>query len=291
MTTATTIEFKRKREIGEIIGDTFKFLRRNFKQVSVLLIKTAGIPFLLLIAGTVYNSYSSMTIDFGDFSNPFAIFRSTDVILSSVIVYFFLFIYFSFLYAGILSIIKSYIKNDGVIIDDEVTTEVNAKIGAIITGGLLKYFLLVLGWMLCVIPGIIICAPLLLIFPFIIFENESPVEALKKSFQLIQVDWLMTFFALFLMILVWYVASAAFSMPIFIYTLIKTFTIVQEGSLADSNSLIDPVMIGLTVFASLIQYFLYLMIPVSSALMYYNLNERRNQSGSLEQIDRIGDNA
>lgn len=282
----TPITIRKKRDLGDIITDTFKFIRRNFKQIFKLILKTTSVPMLLLIGGIIYNSIASLSIGTVDLTDPYAVFKSTDIIISTIILYLFILIYISFLYAGVLSIIKSYIKNNGIIKDDEVTTEVKSKIGVIIGGGLLKYFVLFFGWMLCVIPGIIICAPLLLIFPFIIFEDESPFSAFKKSFELIKKDWLMTFLTLFIMVIIWYVISIVFSLPALIYTMIKTFAAVQDGSFGNLG---DPILTTLTALASIVQYLLYFVIPVSSAFMYYNLNERENNSGTLDAINQIGE--
>jgi len=280
----TPINIRRKRDLGDIITDTFKFIRRNLKQIFKLILKTTGVPMLLLIGGIIFNSITSLNFSL-NITDPYAAFKSQEVIISTIILYLLIFIYISFLYAGVLSIIKSYIKNNGIIKDEEVTSEVKSKIGVIIGGGLLKYFVLFFSWMLCLIPGFIVCAPLLLIFPFIIFEDESPINAFKKSFELIKKDWLMTFLTLAIMVIIWYAISIVFTLPTVIYTMIKTFTVIQDGSL---DNLADPILTTLTVVASVTQYLLYFVIPVSSAFMYYNLNERENNSGTIDSINQIG---
>ena len=55
------IEFKRKREMGDIIADTFKFLRRNSKAVFTILAKTAGIPFVIFVIAQGYYTYISFS--------------------------------------------------------------------------------------------------------------------------------------------------------------------------------------------------------------------------------------
>ena len=110
------VEFKRKREIGEILSDTFKFLRGNFKIIFRLLAKTAGIPFLLFIAASAYNVYATYNSPAFDFTNPYGIFNSGASIISALIVYFMIFIYLSFLYSGMMALVGSYIKNKGTII-------------------------------------------------------------------------------------------------------------------------------------------------------------------------------
>ena len=119
------INFKRKRELGEIITDTFKFLRRNFKAIFRNLFKIAGLPFVIFIAASAYNAQSSLGNEsLFNPTNPFSLFDSTTVIISTLLVYVTLFLFITFLNTGIISIIKSYVTNEGQIIDEEVSATV-----------------------------------------------------------------------------------------------------------------------------------------------------------------------
>ena len=89
------IEFKRKREFGEIITDTFKFLRQNFKITFKILGKTAGIPFILFIIAQVYYSSITFSSAFGQ-TDIFGAFEATSLLVGALFMYAFLFLYFSF---------------------------------------------------------------------------------------------------------------------------------------------------------------------------------------------------
>lgn len=286
------IEFRKKREIGEIITDTFKFLRRNFKDIFAIVIRTAGIPFLLLIAAAFYNSYSSLKTNPEDFGNPFSILTNSQAILSSLVLYLMIFIYFSFLYAGVLSCIKSYIQNKGAIIREDVLANVRQRSMSVLGTGMGKFLLLFIAWMLCVLPGVFIFAPLALIFPIFIFENKGFSESLSGSFTLIKEDWVMSAIAIAFGFVIWYLISLVFSLPLMIYFFVKMLAFVQEGDAGNIGTLIDMPFVILTALASLMQYLAYLFMPIVAAFVYYNLNERKNQTGSLNRIDTIGsDNA
>ena len=284
------INFKRKRELGEIITDTFKFLRRNFKAVFRNLFKIAGIPFLLFVLATAYNAYSSFGNNtFFDVSNPFSFFDSMSVLISSLLVYLFVFVFMISLQVSILSTIKSYIKNEGIINDNEVMATVKEKLGDIALAGLGKTVLTIIGFLLCFFPGVYISIPLFLLFPLLIFDNKKVGDVFSGCFDLVKDNWWITFATVFILGLLWYVISIIFSLPSMIYVWVKMFTSMQEGSLSDPSSMFDIGTIILTVIASSLQYIVYAFMPIGAAFIYYNLNEQKNQTGTLEQIDRLGE--
>jgi len=284
------INFKRKRELGEVITDTFKFLRRNFKTYFKVLFKIIGIPFILFIAATIYNSY--LTLSNGaifDVTNPLASFNTVGILISTLILYFAIFLFFSFLHAGTSSIIKSYILHEGQIIEKEVLEEVKENIGRTITTGLGKYAILIIGYMLCFFPGVYLSAPLFIIFCIMVFEKKNTSDSISQCFHLIKNEWWMTFLTMIVLGLIWYIFSLIYSLPLSIYLGIKIFTSGLENNLSDPSSIYDLGTITLTVLASALQYLTFIFIPIGATLVYFNLNERKNQTGTLEQIDRLGE--
>lgn len=284
------INFKRKRELGDIITDTFKFLRRNFKAVFRNLFKIAGIPFLLFVIATAYNGYTSFgSSSLLDVNNPFSAFDSVSVLISTLLVYIAVFVFMIALQVSVLSTVKSYIANDGIIDDNEVLATVKEKLGDIALAGLGKTVLSVIGFLLCVIPGIYIAIPFFLIFPILIFENKKAGDVFSACFDLVKDNWWITFATVFILGLLWYVISIIFSLPSMIYIWIQMFTSMQEGSLSDTSGMFDMGTVILTVVASSLQYIAYVFMPIGAAFIYYNLNEQKNQTGTLEQIDRLGE--
>ena len=282
------IEFKKKREIGDIITDTFKFLRHNFKTIFKLLAKTAGIPFVLFIVVQFYYTRISFSSTQLDFNNPLGPFNTPEVLFTALLMYVCLFLYFAFLFAGIMAIVKSYIKNKGVINEQEVIQNIRDKTMSTITLGILKFLILLISFMLCFFPGVYVMVPMAMVFSILFFEEKSVSESISHSFTIIKNEWWMSFLSLLLVGLLWYIASIVLSLPLMIYMWIKMFTVMQEGSFSDPSDMFDGVTIALTLVASSIQYILYMVVPIGAAFIYFNLNERMNQTGSLEKIDTIG---
>ena len=166
--------------------------------------------------------------------------------------------------------------------------QVRNNLGRILTIGFAKYVLVMIGYAFCVIPGIYISVPFLLLFAIAVFRNIGVSQALTESFNLIKDEWWITFATIIVGGLIWYVINIAFSIPSMIYTAIKTMTIVQEGSLANPEGLFDATLLTITVIVSILQYVSYFFIPIMACFVYHNLNERKNQTGTLERIDSIG---
>jgi hypothetical protein len=191
--------------------------------------------------------------------------------------------------ATVMSIVKSYIANEGEIVDKEVNDTVKARIGDIFLAGFGKGILTFIGYLLCVIPGIYISIPFYLLFPILIFENKKVGAVFSACFDLIKDNWWITFASVIVLGLLWYLISMVFTLPSMIYIWVKMFTSIQENSLSDPSSMFDIGTVILTVIASALQYLAYVFMPIGAAFIYFNLNEQKNQTGILEQIDRLGE--
>lgn len=288
--TTNYIEFKRKRELGDIITDSFKFLRQNAKMIFRILAKTAGIPLTLFIVAQAYYTSVSFASVFSQSSNPFGVFETTSILVSAICMYAFLLVYFSFLFTGVSAIIHSYITHKGVIKETEVINHIRTKIGATLLAGTAKFFILALAFVVCFIPVIYFSVPLYLLFAILIFENKNVSDAIGRAFDIIKDEWWITFFTMFLIGLLWYVASLVLSLPAIIYVWIKTFITIQEASASYTGleGPLDVVSIVITTISTAIQYILYVIVPIGASFVYYNLNERKHQTGTLERINSIG---
>ena len=96
------IQFKKQRELGEIISDTFKFLRENYKLLFKMMVKLVSLPFALLVLATAFYSYSlpASFLQAVDFSS------GTFLIAFAVLIIAYVIFYASF-YATIYHFIKS----------------------------------------------------------------------------------------------------------------------------------------------------------------------------------------
>ena len=284
------IEFKKKRELGDILTDIFAFLRPNYKTLFSVLFKTTGIVFIILLLSVGYYTHvSSNILDPFSFTDNSEIFNSGSIIISALIMLSSVLLFYGLVFGTVLHYIKVYTENQGIIDQKKIIDGVKKDLGSIIGLTIISSIIIGFGLLLCIIPGIYLYVPLSLIFPILVFRKSTIFETIRESFELIKNEWLITFATLFVVGLISYFISMVFSIPAIIYTFIKAFTVASEGTLADPSSMFDWVFIVLNTIASVIQYIIiYLLTSISSAFIYFNLNERKHHSGAIEQIDSLG---
>ena len=196
--------------------------------------------------------------------------------------------YYSIMYGTVLHYIKLYIETRGVIDQDVLKDRVRSQLGSLIGATFLIAIIVFFGMMLCLLPGIYLAVPLSLGWALLVFENKSVGDVISDSFKLVKGEWWITFATMFVLGLLLYIANIVFSIPVIIYTLGKAFTSAEQISQGDMSSLFDWVYLTLNVISSAAQYILAGIFPIAIAFIYYNLNEKANQTGAFETIDSIG---
>ncbi|NJW52820.1 hypothetical protein [Salinimicrobium oceani] len=282
------IEFRRQRELGDIITDTFKFLRQNFKPLFKTIFKITGPVFVILLFAIGYYSYLGMDFLENPLFSDTAEIEIEVYLISIFILLCSMLAFYVLLYNTVLHYIKSYINNAGVVSNSEVAKGVKRDfapmLGILLLAGLISGF----GLMLCVLPGIYLWVPMALTPAILIFGRSSVMDSIGYAFDLIKNNWWSTFFTLFVMTLLVYIISMIFQFPLMIYYFIKTLTMAREGSVANPAELIDWVYVFFNVLSSLFQYLLTAVVIIATAFIYYSLDERKNATGSYDRISNLG---
>jgi len=192
------------------------------------------------------------------------------------------------------SIIKSYVDNKGEIKDEEVSLYIGRFFGQTLLSLFVVGILCFIGFLLCFLPGVYLVVPLSLIFSVIVFQEKSFSDAFSECFQLIKQNWWITFATVLVISILISLIGGIFQLPVVILRVIlsavETFTSLEEGA-GTSGALglgNNWLYLTLYIFASIAQYILGLVTLISLALIYFNLNEIHNKTGTLEDIDRIG---
>ncbi|MFZ0490992.1 MAG: hypothetical protein WBV11_04885 [Salegentibacter sp.] len=277
-----SIEFKQQRSLGDILSVTFRFLRENYKTFSRTLFKLVGPVFILLVAAVSYYSYSSMQ---DPFENSFT---SGGFLISFGILAIALLLYFTVLYTVVFNYIKSYIQNNGIIDETEISQGLRKDFGRMLGLGGISWLLSLAGLFIFILPGIYVSIPLTIAGAVLIFRNEGISESITESFSLVKGNWWFSFLTILVTFLIVYAISMAFQVPLAIYMIIKTLTVAKQSSTGDVTGSFGWFYIVLTVIASLIQYILYAVIPVAVAFLYFHLNEKKNFTGTYETIENLG---
>ncbi len=286
------IEFKKKRELGEILGDTFAFLRTQFKPFFTTFFKIAGPYIVALLLSTAFYMYAfkglmNFTIErSNDFYNPFLMLIAGLLLIASMI------IAYAISQSVTLHYIKNYIDNNGTTNYSEIKSDVYKNLWKFIGLSFLVGICLVFGLMFCVIPGIYLFVPLSLSYSILIFNKKGATEAFSDSFSLVNGHWWITFAYLLIITIIVMVAGYAFNIPAAIYTYAKMGIFSGEIDPENMmNDIVDPVSVILNMLSTLFQYLLSIISVVAGAIIYFDLNEKKNLTGTMERIQNLGNSS
>lgn len=290
--TPSFIQFKKQRDFGLILSDTFAFIRSEFKPfLKTIFTISAPAVVLFIICMAFYTHSVGDLLDFNiyttnpeRFDNPFfIIITALAYLISLVLVY----VYTA---SSALHYIKSYIENNGSVDVSEVKINVNKTIWGYFGLGILKWITIIFAIVLCVLPVFYVMVPMFLVFCIYIFERKrGATDAYSYSFYLVNEDFWLSLGTIIVIGILLYVLNLVFAIPTLIYTYAKMGIFSGEIDPANIDSMFkDPIYILLNVLSTLFQLVLNLIFVVASALLYFHLNEKKNFTGTYEQINTIG---
>ncbi len=303
------IELLKVRDFGEIITDSFNFVRQNFKPLVKCFFVFSG---FFLLAGALLMALNQAkmfsTVENGDFGDTSSVFSRTfgymgieywlALILSLVG-------YIS-LQVSMLSYLALYKEKGNVaptieevwgyvkyfflrVFGGMILIIILMAIGISIVFGLLYavtspniFAAIGLSVFLLMVPLVYIYPIFSLIFPIIVFENGSFGYAFGRAFTIIRRNWWATFGALFIMGLIIWVASFVILVPIGIISAINLITHMGKGT---SFSMVITVITGVLQALS---HLLYIVPIITISLCYFNLTEQLEGEGLLGRIGKLG---
>ncbi|MAZ72104.1 MAG: hypothetical protein CMC70_03060 [Flavobacteriaceae bacterium] len=285
-----SIQFKKQRDLGAILGDTFKFIRLQWKPLFGLIFRIAGPALILLVVAyvfymqTVFGSLGAFETNpflYGDTNFGFSVILSLLLMILSGVAY------YGLMYGTVMHSIQSYIQNGGEINKKEVIARVKKDFWKLMGMSLLTGLIIGFGFVVCVAPGIYLGVVLATTYGILVFEKRSISDSISYSFELIKGEWWITFATLLVMFILYYVIIMIAQIPQYIYFFIKMLT-VAETYTSDPTSMFDGIYIALNGIALLVQYVLYVIIVLTTGFIYFNLNEKKHFTGTIETIENIG---
>lgn len=284
-----TIQFKKQRELGAILSDTFKFIRMEWKTLFGLIFRIAGPALILVIIA--YVIYMQATVGSIGNANPLLgsspeLFGLT-FILAALLLLGAAVVYYALLYGTVLSYIKSYVANNGVVNAAEVSSGVRQNFWSMLGLNFLVVVMTVIGFLFCFVPGIYLGVVLATTFSILIFEKRDVMDSISYSFNLIKNEWWITFATILVIGILYYIILVIFQIPQYIYFFIRTISMSQQVS-ADPTDMFDWIYVALSTIGVIAQYLLQTILVISTAFIYFNLNEKKNFTGTMETIDSLG---
>ncbi len=277
------VEFAKVRDFGEIISDTFLFVRENFKPLLSAFFTFCGI-FLVAAAVTgILNQFKLADV----YSDPEMVTNAAGRIFG---IQYFLTLLFSILsVTAIMVTTLAYItiyreKGNIAPTNEEIWGYFKYYYLKIFGSTLISMVIGFIGFIFCVIPGIYLYPILGLIFPIMMVENTSYGYAFSKSFKLIKNNWWLVFGSLFIISLIVSIAMGIAVAPFSVTSFIDTFLNPKKGLQISKPMAVVAVIVGQICHA------LYVLPFVTLALCYFSVNESKEGTGLLDRINKLGNN-
>lgn len=282
------IQFKKERDLGAIINDSFTFLRENWKSYGNAVLKIVG-PFILIGAALVVFAMLSYASLIGDGTNPEGILGNLDAIfgyaigamVASGLVY-------TLVAEVSLYYIKSYIENGGVANFEEIKSNTFQNIWKFLGFGVLSILMIIVGYFLCFFPAMYLGVVLTLGFPILVFEGRDVTDAISYCFDVVKGEWWNTFGVLIVVGIIVFVLGFIFDLPSMIYDMISEGVITDTEGNQSNNIFSDPVYVVVQLIGVFGRYIFYSISFIASAFIYFDLNEQKNATGMNERIDNLG---
>ncbi|WP_158825264.1 hypothetical protein [Mucilaginibacter lacusdianchii] len=283
--TPQKIELAKSREFGELVSDTFTFIRQNFKPLIKALAIFCG--FFFIAVAITQTLQQIKTVDLTrqamtdpDYGNYFS--RSGRFGIEYFLSIIFMLLGYTTLTVTVFSYMSLYREHGNVPPTiEQLWVYIKYFFLRIFGSTLLLSILLAFAFALCLIPGVWLSPIFGLIFPIMVFENAGFGYAFNRSFNLINNHWWATFGAMIIMFIITYIAALIFSMPSVVLMVINL--LFHAPSIAKSVPIIAVVTLLQTLSITLT-----VMPLVTSALCYFNLNEIKEGTGLIDRIKRFG---
>jgi hypothetical protein len=312
------INYHQTRDFGRKMSVTFEFLRQNFKPLGKSILMIAGPPVLLasLLMGSFFqdvfsNTFSTMGMGGGGSDQMLALFSAPGFLLKILLMLVFILVSS----VASLATINNYIllyeeKQTNKIEVSEVWERVRdtfmmylgtcflftilaiaVYVGLFIPVALLgavSPFLIFFG-----VIGLIVAVFYLLISSSLIFivrsyERTGFMEALTRSFRLVQGKWWSTFGLSMVLYLIAGTISYVFMIPWYILTVISSLHNAGVEGFESTGSGYGMISMVLLTLYYLAQMILYSLPAVGLAFQYFNLVERKEARGLMTEISTIG---
>lgn len=264
------IIFRKKREIGEVIADSFEFLKQNLSSISRI-IAIYVLPFLLLYAGALVYFQRNILSKF-DLSNPEIIMKNIGPFYLNIFLFLLFVIFIQSLFAGTyFSYLEAYIKHGkGNFNLSDISPNFFTNGLLALRANLIFLVIVILGGMMCFLPAIFFANTFSLIVFINIFEKKGIGNALSVSWKLVNSNWWNTLLVNLVSYLIVIVANVILSLPVIIMESTN-----PAFSPAANNQANYPTLYWVFIGLSGIITTAMLIIPFTfQAFQYFNLAER-----------------
>lgn len=293
MQTEAVINLRKVRDVGDVLNDTFRFIRQNIRVLGKSLLFIAGPAIVLSAVPSALLQISGFGLDptnptgatmsgpsFGLFIVLAVVFSITASVLSIAIVHSTVMLYQDYGPGGFevqdvwvmtkehFWIILLAMLLIGVIVMVPIIIVIIPCLGA------LAYFVGLVYFMVTLAP----------LFPMLVREQIGIIDGMKRSMGLVKEHWWATLGVVFVAFIIYSMLGGLFMVPYYIFFFINMMHMVDATSV---SPLIQVGMVVSSAVGSLASILLYSIPLVALALHYFNLVERKERTGLMTAIEAI----
>lgn len=274
--TDNEVQFRKKRETGEVIADSFRFLKQERKPLSKLF-AVYILPFIIIYG--ILQVYVQMKVTGKvDLNNPEMIISNLGPIYGNILIVSLFGLFVQSLLGGTYyTYIEYYIKKGKGNFELSEITPLFFSNGLWALGANLLLFAVVMaGLILFIVPGIYFANTFSIVVMILIFEKKGIGNAFTRSWMLVNSQWWNTLLINLAGIIMVYTVSFVLSIPSMIAGVSSTILSLQETGAVQYPQWYW-VLTGLSVIVSA----LFWIIPYTLlAFQYFNLDERTKPTPS-----------
>ncbi|WP_297092154.1 hypothetical protein [uncultured Draconibacterium sp.] len=271
------IRFRQKRELGDIISDSFDFLKQEAKPLLRMIVLYV-LPFVVLYAGAqVYfqrNVLSNLNLN-----DPEALMANIGPFYLNLFIFMFFGLFVQSLLIGTFyTYLEAYIKQGK---GNFQLTDISQKFftNSLLALGANFVFALIVfaGAMLCLLPGLYFANTLSLVVFIFIFEKKGLSNALSRSWQLVNSSWWNTLLLNLIAVIILFTVSLVLSTPSMVMGISSSIFSTEISNPIDYPSWFWVInALSTTITTTL------LVIPFTfQAFQYFNLAERTDSTTTL----------
>lgn len=289
---------RKNRTFGEIISDTFHFIKENIHIIlqAFIIVFMPIYSVVGVLAIIIALSLSDMFYEYEQAIESSILDGDPILLFSFLGNYIPIFIFISLLlllvtavsYSIIYSIMHQYDeKGKDQIEISEVWKDTRKFIVPIILYYFLSFFITGFGFLFLVIPGIILAIMLTMAIPSIIFERKDAISAIGRCFQIFDFgSWFATFGLMIVFGIIGTILGYIANIP---YVIAFLMTQILDVNIWDiSNSTLSVGMAIYYFFNYLFSFLIGIISTIGIGLQFFNLVEDVDHTGIRRVIDQIG---
>lgn len=279
------IEFRKIREFGDIINDTIHFIKQNFKPLMKAYLILCGFFLIASALNSIIFQLQLKSIVAGGSTyeytgGPFDLMRN--FAFSYLLIMLFLMLNYTAISLTVLSYIALYIRkgNEAPTVA-EVWSYFKYYFFRALGSGIVITLFVMLCFVCCIFPGFYVMPATYIFFAVLVFENAGFSFSFNRAFQLVKNEWWITFATILVVYFIYYACAMVIQVPATVISMASSFT-QHENMITGTYGIVTSIAQQLSQ--------VFMIIPlVASALIYYNLVERKDSSGLMQKIEAFGE--